>query len=155
MDVVIFGFAFNPAILWLGAAIVFGIIEAATTSLTTIWFVIGAVVSAIVSICGIGILGQIIVFLVVSILLLVVTRPIVKKRMNVGSERTNVDALIGKEVKVVKSVEPFEAGEARINGLTWVAIGSDEKERISEGSIAKIVAVKGVKLVLTQKSNRR
>lgn len=148
MDVTLFGFTMNIAILWVIAAVIFALIEAATTSLATLWFVGGALAAAGAALLGAGLMTQVIVFLVISIVLLILTRPLLKKRMQVGKERTNVDALIGKPAKVVKEIRRLEAGEAKVNGLTWVAVALDPDRNYPEGSEVTVVRVEGVKLVV-------
>lgn len=148
MDVVLFGFTMNVAIVWVIAAVVFALIEAATTSLTTLWFVGGALVAAIAALLGASILVQVVIFFAVSILLLVLTRPLVKKRMQLGKEKTNVDALVGKPAKVTKEIRHLEAGEVRVNGLTWVAVGLASERIYPVDSEVTIVRVEGVKLIV-------
>ena len=70
----IFGITLSAAVVWLIAAAVFAIIEAATLGLTTIWFAGGAVAAAISAMAGAPIWLQGLLFLVVSILLLYFTR---------------------------------------------------------------------------------
>ena len=65
--------------LWLGAAVVFGLIEAATAALVSVWFVGGAVAALLVSLLGGALWLQILLFLAVSAVILALTRPLVKK----------------------------------------------------------------------------
>ena len=63
-------------IYWLAIFIVLLIIEIATMGLTTIWFAGGALVAFLVAVLGLGLGVQIIIFAIVSLALLAVTRPI-------------------------------------------------------------------------------
>ena len=65
--------------LWLGAAVVFGLIEAATAALVSVWFVGGAVAALLVSLLGGALWLQILLFLAVSAVILALTRPLVRK----------------------------------------------------------------------------
>jgi len=66
--------------IWFGIALFMAIIEGVTYQLVSIWFVLGAVVSAIVSIfVPDNIWLQIILFIVISVATLIATKPIVKK----------------------------------------------------------------------------
>lgn len=145
----IFGFAVSAAIMWLIIAAVLGIIEALTLGLTTIWFAGGAIAATIAAVAGLGLLPQIVIFLVVSFVLLIFTRPFAQKRMRVGTEKTNVEALTGKEALVTETIKPFTAGQAKVDGLIWTAIGKDSKISIENGTTVKIDAVEGVKLVVS------
>ena len=75
----------------------FFVIEAITVGLTTIWFAGGALVAAIASGAGAGILVQWILFLVISLVLLIFTRPLAVRYMNKGVPKTNVNSLIGEK----------------------------------------------------------
>lgn len=148
MDVTLFGFTMNIALVWVIVAVILALIEAATPSLITLWFVAGALAAAVAALLGAGIGMQVVIFLVVSIVLLIFTRPILIKRMNVGKERTNVDALIGKKAKVTKEVRRLESGEVRVNGLTWIALPLDGEKVFPVGCEVTISKVEGVKLIV-------
>lgn len=83
-------------IIWLVILAFLLAIEAATAGLTTIWFAGGALVSAVAAYLGADIWLQILLFLGVSILLLIFTRPLAVRYMNKNLEKTNVNSLIGK-----------------------------------------------------------
>ena len=83
------------AVVWISAAVVFGIAEAITMGLTTIWFAGGAVAAAVSAMFTDSILIQVIVFIAVSSALLAATRPLVKKHINSRTEKTNIEALAG------------------------------------------------------------
>ena len=145
----IFGITLSAAVVWLIAAAVFAIIEAATLGLTTIWFAGGAVAAAISAMAGAPIWLQGLLFLVVSILLLYFTRPVVKKKLKVGKEKTNVNALIGKEGLVLETIRPFSAGQVKLDGLEWSAAAADPHMTIESGTAVKVAHIEGVKLIVT------
>ena len=145
----IFGITLSAAVVWLIAAAVFAIIEAATLGLTTIWFAGGAVAAAISAMAGAPIWLQGLLFLVVSILLLYFTRPVVKKKLKVGKEKTNVNALIGKEGLVLETIRPFSAGQVKLDGLEWSAAAADPHMTIESGTAGKVEHIEGVKLIVT------
>lgn len=145
----IFGITVSMSIVWIVLAVIFAVIEAITISLTTIWFAGGAIAAMAVALADGAILAQIIVFIIVSIILLVLTRPIVKKKLKTGSETTNIDALIGKDAKVMKDIKPFDVGEVRINGLVWSAVSQKEGVCIQAGTEVVVKGVEGVKLIVT------
>ena len=66
-------------IIWICAIIVFLTIEAFTSTLTTIWFACGAVVAAILAALDVSLEWQITIFVLASALMLILTRPLVKK----------------------------------------------------------------------------
>ncbi len=145
----IFGITVSAAIIWLAIAAVCGIVEALTMGLTTIWFAGGAVAASIAAMAGFFVGIQVAVFLVVSILLIYFTRPFVKRKLKVGSEKTNVNALVGKEALVIKKIEPLHVGQAKVDGLVWSAAAKEEHVTIESGTTVRIDGVEGVKLIVT------
>ena len=137
------------ALVWLIVAFIFAVIEAFTLGLTTIWFAGGAVAAVVAALLGASVPVQVVLFVVVSILLLVLTRPWAVKHFKKTLESTNIDAVIGKEALVTQDIGPFSAGEAKLNGLTWVAVATDKNKTISAGTAVRVDAVEGVKLIVT------
>ena len=119
--------------------------------LVSIWFGI----ASIVSLCISGISpwwGQLIVFVVVSLVSLILTRPIIKKLLNSREIRkTNSDEFIGQRVKVIKDVDKFDGGEVKINGIIYTAIlKEDSTTTIKKDSVVEVVAIKGNRLVIKE-----
>ena len=109
-------------IFWLIVFVVLLVIEIATMGLTTIWFAGGALVSFLAAYIGFGVVTQVILFLIVSILLLVLTRPIAVKFFNQEREKTNVESLIGQKAVVKETVDTLQAtGRVEVNGMEWSA----------------------------------
>lgn len=136
-------------LVWLGLMILFIVIEIATVGLTAIWLAGGALAAVLVSLAGAGLEWQIFAFIVVSILLLVFTRPFAKKYINAHHEKTNYEELIGEVVKVTETVANLEqTGTAVARGLEWTARSENNGEKLPAGSLAQVVAVSGVKLIL-------
>ena len=91
---------------------------------------------------------QIVIFFVVSICFLVFTRKIFVEKLKTGSEKTNVDALIGEKAIVVQPIQPFAVGQVKVSGQVWSAVGTRPETSIEQGTEVKIHAVEGVKLVV-------
>lgn len=135
---------------WLIALAVLLIIEIITLGLTTIWFAGGALIAFVLALFNVPLLVQIAVFLVVSILLLVFTRPVVEKRLNGTRIKTNVNSMIGKEGRVTETIDNFnQKGIVVINGLEWTARSSNDDLIIPEGSRVVINEIKGVKVFVS------
>ena len=132
-------------------AAVFLVIEAITVGLTTIWFAGGALVAAIASGAGAGILVQWILFLVISLVLLIFTRPLAVRYMNKGVPKTNVNSLIGEKAVVIQKINNLEqTGQVRINDIEWMARTSSDEVTIPEQTVVTIEAVQGVKLIVKE-----
>ena len=140
--------------IWILVAIAFAIIEAATLSLTMIWFTIGAFAALIVSYITNSIPIQIFVFAVISFsLLFVATKKLIKIDRDKDNTHwanidTNIDAVIGKRGFVVREITPKEVGIVKVKGEEWTAISSDEDEVIKKGAEVEVKLIEGVKLVV-------
>lgn len=136
---------------WLIAVAVFLIIEITTLGLTTIWFAGGALIAFLASVLGADYLVQFILFVVVSVILLCFTRPIAIRYFNNHRARTNYESIIGQTAKVTSTIDNFnQLGSAIVNGQEWTARSEREDEIIEVGTQVKIVAIKGVKIIVTR-----
>ena len=140
-------------IIWIAAIIIFGIAEAATAGLVSIWFVAGAVAALVATELGAALWLQFATFLVVSILALTATRPLARKMLDKTIVPTNADRVLHHEAKVTETVDNENAtGAVYIDGKTWTA-RSDSGEIIEKGKMAKIVRMEGVKLYVRPARN--
>lgn len=144
----IFGITVSAAILWIIAAAIFAIIEALTLGLVCIWFAGGAVGAAIAAMLGASPIVQVVVFLGVSIVLLALTRPIARKRLNDKTEKTNVDALIGQTGIVEEKITQYKTGQVKADGKVWTA--ACETGEIDEGTVVVIKSIKGVTITVEE-----
>lgn len=143
-------FAMGP-IAWLVLVAVLLVIEAVTVGLTTIWFAGGALVAAVASWLGAGEIVQWILFLAVSLVLLIFTRPVAVKYMNRKVSHTNVDSLIGKKAVVIQEINNLaQTGQVKINDLEWMARTENDDSVISEKTIVVIREIEGVKLIVEE-----
>ena len=135
--------------VWLALLAVLLVIEAITAGLTTIWFAGGALVAAVASYLGVGIAAQCILFLCVSLVLLIFTRPIAVKIMNKGVTKTNVNSLIGQKAVVIHEVNNLaQSGQVKLNDVEWMARTSSDEEIIPENTVVVIKEIHGVKLIV-------
>jgi len=137
--------------IWVALVIIFSLIEIFTLGLTTVWFAIAALLMVFLSFTNMPLPAQTLIFLAIATLLLIFTRPLVKKKLKIGKEKTNVDSLVGKHALVVKTISEFERGEVKINGLIWSA-HSDDNTEITEGSKCEILRIEGVQLIVRKLS---
>ena len=135
-------------IFWLISFVVLILVEILTLGLTTVWFALGAVGAFLAAYMGASIVTQIIVFLIVSIVLLIVTRPIVMKHFNQKRERTNAESLIGQKAIVLETIDTIHGvGRVEVNGMEWSA-KTEESELIEKDTIVSIKGIQGVKLIV-------
>jgi len=133
--------------IWLGIAVVLAVIEAFTLGLTTIWFAIAALVLVFLSFLPIPIVYQVMIFLVISAVLLVFTRPLAIKKFKTGKVKTNVDSLAGKHALVTKQITEFDRGEVKLNGQIWSA-KSEDGSSLAEGTRCEVVRIEGVQAIV-------
>lgn len=135
---------------WIIAMVVFLVIEAVTVGIVSVWFAIGALFAMVTAMLGANLWVQITVFLVVSAIALYFTRPLVKKFVNNKAEPTNADMLIGKECRVVETIDNLSGtGAVYVDGKTWTARTVDE-EIIPKGQLVKAERIEGVKLIVSK-----
>ena len=117
------------AIIWLGIAVAFGIVEAAAPALVCIWFCVGAAAAFVVSLFTASILVQVAVFLVVSCVALLALRPFFRKSAKVKAKDalTDVDAYVGREVTVTQEIPAGKdlCGRVRLGDVSWLARTSE------------------------------
>ena len=138
----------NPYI-WLGIAIALLVVELLTVGLTTIWFAAGALLAMTLSFCGAGLAWQLAIFVVVSVVLLIFTRPLVQKYINSKHVKTNVEAIVGMTGRVVEARNGIEGtGAVIVDGKTWSAKVENEMTVIPVDTIVTVQEVSGVKLLV-------
>lgn len=136
--------------IWLGVFIITVIIESLTQELVSIWFSLGSVIALILSAFpNISWYVELVVFTIVSLLTLALTRPFVKKLLFNAIRYTNVDEFVGKRVKVVSDISKFENGEVKIRDIIYHAsLMEEETETIKKDEIVEIVTLKGNKVIV-------
>jgi membrane protein implicated in regulation of membrane protease activity len=135
-------------IIWIGIAVGFVLIEAATMGLTTIWFAIGAAVTAIAVLLDAGPRTQIVIFLAVSVLMMIFTRPVAIRRLRLGREKNVTEQMAGRSGVVTKAVDSFGAGRVKVGGVSWAAVAEDPALEIEKGAVVAVIRIEGVKLVV-------
>ncbi|MDR0905403.1 MAG: NfeD family protein, partial [Oscillospiraceae bacterium] len=90
---------------------------------------------------------QFLAFAVSSAILLVLTKPLVKKFITSRAIPTNADRAIGETALVISEIAGGLAGQVKINGLTWTAVSAYEGV-IAAGERVTVLAIEGVKLIV-------
>jgi len=133
-------------IVWTAAIILFGVVEAMTAGLVSIWFVAGALVALVAAFVDAALTIQIVLFLVVSAAALALTRPLLKKITAASAVPTNADRVLGLAAKVTETIDnENSAGAVYVDGKTWSARSADGSV-IPAGTRVRIEAMEGVKL---------
>lgn len=133
------------AIYWFMACLVLLFIEISTVNLVSIWFAIGSLFAMILAIFTDNFLLQLIMFIVISIIALLITKPLVKKFRKTDIVPTNLDRVIGKRADVIKEITTDKYGEVKVLGAVWTAAG-DGNFKVGDKVIVK--SIDGVKLIV-------
>lgn len=138
-------------IFWLIVVGVMAVIEIITLGLTTIWFAGGALLAFAASLLGANLLVQSILFVVTSVVLLAVTRPLAVEFFNKDRTKTNAESLIGKTALVQQEIDNLKAaGMVAVDGQEWSARSADDRVIPAE-TLVEILEISGVKLLVRQK----
>lgn len=136
------------ALVWAAAVVLFGILEAATVNLVSLWFIAGALASLVAALVGAPLWLQVLLFFAVSVVLLAALRPLVKKYVAPRVTRTNADSLVGQEAVVTETIDNLNAqGQVKVNGMYWTARSTDST-LISQGATVVIRSIQGVKVLV-------
>ncbi len=136
--------------IWLIILVAFIVLEAVTAQLVAVWFIAGSAVGFASSLFGAPLWLQITLAVVVSIVTLIIVRPIVKKRLTPKTVATNADMSIGKTAVVTEKIDN-EQGRGRVflDGLTWTARSADGS-LIAKGDKVTVFSIDGVKLIVNK-----
>ncbi len=139
-------------IIWILLMIAAILVEAATFTLVSIWFAVGALAAVIAAVCGASVMVQIIVFLIVSVGAMLVTRPFLKKFMPNKYIPTNGELDIGKNAIVIEKIDAVAGtGRVRVEGVDWGAKTADGAV-IDEG-VTVVIKEKGAAFLTVEKIN--
>ncbi len=136
-------------VCWIALLIIFAVAEAVTVQLVSVWFAVGALAGLIANLCGANVTLQIVIFISVSIICFVATRPLVKKFTANRIEKTNADRCIGDTAVVVEEINNVEAsGQVKVNGNIWTARSLDNSV-IPVNARVTVEKIEGVKLIVS------
>lgn len=139
-------------IFWLVVVVILVATELATIQLVAIWPAIGGVAAMLAASFGQPLLVQFLLFVGVSAILLLFTRPFVKRFIRTPPHTfTNADRLIGRDAVVCDDIDNLtETGTVNVSGVTWTA-RSTSGQSIPKGSTVRIERIEGVKLIVSIK----
>ena len=135
-------------IFWIILAIAFVIIEFGTVALVSVWFVGGSLAAMAVALAEGPLWLQVLLFILVSLILLLLLRPFLRKYVYANKSPTNVDAVIGREALVTEDIDNLAGtGTIKLDGVIWTARSVDNG-RIPAGTVVAIQSVQGVKAMV-------
>ncbi len=132
--------------VWVAALVIFTFAEAATGAVVSLWFMGGSLVAFLLAMFGLPIWLQILCFVMVSLVLLLLLRPYLRKVVDSRKVPTNADSLVGKVILVTEDIDNLHnKGIVRVHGVDWAAFSADGKP-ISKETPVRIVSVHGARL---------
>ncbi len=133
--------------IWLAVTVIAIVVEIITPELVSLWFAIGGIVGIAFSfIPGLPWWGEIIIFAVLSMILLLSLRPVLSKYLKRKSLATNVDRLIGQDIRMITQADFDNLGTAKIGDVVW-SVKSENQSSLLADEIVRIVAVDRNKLI--------
>ena len=139
----------SMSLFWLVAMVLFGVLEAVTVGLTSIWFALGALGALAAAAASAPVIVQIVVFLGVSFLALLLVRPLAQRFVNDRKVATNADRVIGREAVVTQAIDNLKGeGQVNVSGAVWTA-RSQEEAPIPAGARVRVLRIEGVKVIVS------
>jgi len=141
----------SPMVLvWLAVLVVFMAVEAATVTLVSVWFCGGALVALIAAGLGAPLWLQVVLFLAVSLVLLALLAPFVRRVAKPRKEATNADRHVGRQALVTEEINNLQGtGAVKLDGVTWTARAEDQTQIIPVGSLITVRRITGAKAWVT------
>jgi membrane protein implicated in regulation of membrane protease activity len=140
----------NFILFWLVLFIVFLLVELVTAgALVSIWFCVGSLVAMAVAYLGAPFWVQMTLFLLISVGLLLGTKPFLKKHMDSKTITTNADRILTKRGIVEEEINNLKGiGVVKVDGKSWTARNIDGEAIIPVGMEVEVVAIEGVKAMV-------
>lgn len=149
-----FVYELNMNMVWLAAAIILLIVEGLAPGLVSIWFALGALAAMISAMLGAPLWLQLVWFALVSVVSLILTRPLAKKYVNARAVRTNADMAIGQDCVVTEAIDNvLGQGAVSVGGKIWTARMRDADGKAEKGAVLRVVRIEGVKLIVEKNNN--
>ncbi len=142
-------FSLSAPVVWLILLIFFAALEGVTVSLSSVWFALGALAALLVSLVIDNLWVQLLVFAVVSLVTLLMMRPLATHMFQKkGFTPTNADRILGKTGIVTEAIDNLSSrGQVKVSGQVWSA-RSEGGEPISTGVHVTILRIEGVRVIV-------
>lgn len=130
-------------IFWLILAAVMLVIELATVSLVSIWFVAGALVAALLAFLHLGLWIQIAAFILVSVVLFCFFKDRLQAFFRYRHDGSGASLILGKTGKVTSPIQEHQDGRILVDGQDWKA---SAPQSLPTGTAVKVIGMHGVTL---------
>jgi membrane protein implicated in regulation of membrane protease activity len=138
----------NMFVIWLIALVILAVFEMVTVALVSIWFCFGALSAMLLALFGYPVWLQLLSFVLISALLLILTRPFIKKLFRQKEEKTNIDLIIGSTAVVTGEIDNnLSIGEISALGKVWPAKSFDSSV-IGKDIKVVVIGIEGMKAIV-------
>lgn len=139
--------------IWIAVFIVSLLVEIFTTTFVFVALCVGAVVAFCFDLANLSLTSQIIAFIITSIIVILLIKPIAKKYLVKKVEKTNVDAFIGEKAIVTTPISnKKQKGEVKYKHVIYNACSLNDED-IEKGETVIIERVEGVRLFVRKEDN--
>jgi membrane protein implicated in regulation of membrane protease activity len=127
----------------------------AVGEISTVAFILGpvalaALVTAGAAALGLGLVGQLAVFIVASVASLAIVRPIAKRHLHTPSKlRSGTAALVGEPAVVLERVD-LEGGLIKLGGEIWSARAYEGAGTFDPGAHVRVVQISGATAIVME-----
>ena len=135
--------------IWLGVVVITMILEFISTDMIAIWFSVGGLVSLILAALSVPVWVQLVVFVVISAVLLLSFRQLALKfLLGKDKTKTNADALISQQIRLINEINEDKYGTVKINGVIWNATTENNTQVIPANTLVEIIKISGNKVIV-------
>lgn len=135
-------------LIWIIIAILFIAIEIISTSLVAVWFGVGSLAAALMSIYSNNVVNQLLFFLTIGIILTVATRFFAKNTVKYPLKSKELNSLVGSEACATENFGEGKQGYVRVRDIEYLA---NAKTFISKDDIVVISQVQGSKVIVEKR----
>ena len=139
--------------IWIGVIVFAFILKVHTFKIFPVWLIPSAFTAFALSLLEVQIWLQAAAFFVITLVLLVFSRAIIKKPKKRKNANINSrdDSLIGRNALVTEEINNYKnTGTIRINGLVWNAQAEDDGIIYESGLVVIILGIQGVNLICSR-----
>jgi len=137
--------------IWIGVIVFALVAEIYTFARVAVWFIPSALTAFFLSLTEMQVWIQVLVFFIITLILLVLSRTIFKRFIKFKTKESNQVYIIGKDAIVTEEINNYKrTGAIRINGSTWTAKSEDDDVIYESGLIVTVVKTEGRKVICTR-----
>jgi membrane protein implicated in regulation of membrane protease activity len=136
--------------IWIGIIVFASVVEIHTFAFVPVWFLPPALASFTLSLVGIPVRIQVIIFFSATFMLLLLSRTLFRKSKRNRASRGH-DHIIGRHAIVTEEINNYkDTGAVRINGLTWTAKSDDDDIIYESGLVVTVIDINDTEAICSR-----